>query len=316
MTMSAPAPRRAGWLLAAAVACFAAACAVQYLRERRLPPIPVDESMLYVESGGAMARLALAYDDLLADLYWIRAVQYFGGQTLAERARLEQDLLYPLLDIATTLDPYFNIVYRFGAVFLAEGYPDPPGRPDLAIRLLEKGFAANPTRWQYLYDAAFVHYWWRRDFRAASEWFTRASRVPGSPEWMPGLAASTLARGGNREGARFIWTQVYDTAEAPYMRDTARYNLVQLDIMDELDALNGALDRLRAAAGRPVTTFEPLVARGWLRRSPPLDPGGVPYEIDPATGRARLSTNSPYYPLPQDLPSEGSQPVPPDDTPR
>jgi hypothetical protein len=264
-----------------------------------------------------MSRLALAYDDLLADLYWIRAVQYFGGQTLAERARLEQDLLYPLLDIATTLDPYFNIVYRFGAVFLAEGYPDPPGRPDLAIKLLEKGFAANPARWQYLYDAAFVHYWWLRDFRAASEWFTRASRVPGSPEWMPGLAASTLARGGNREGARFIWKQVYDTAEAPYMRDTARHNLVQLDIMDELDALNLALDRLRASAGgQPVTTWEPLVARGWLRRSPPRDPGGVPYEIDPATGRARLSRNSAFYPLPQDLPSEEGQPAPPDGTPR
>jgi tetratricopeptide (TPR) repeat protein len=314
--MAASLSHRTGPLVAAALACFAAAVTVQYLRERWLPPPRVDESMLYVESGSAMSRLALAYDDLLADLYWIRAVQYFGGQTLAERARLEQDLLYPMLDIATTLDPYFNIVYRFGAVFLAEGYPDPPGRPDLAIKLLEKGFAANPTRWQYLYDAAFVHYWWLRDFRAASEWFTRASRVPGSPEWMPGLAASTLARGGNREGARFVWQQVYDTAEAPYMRDTARHNLVQLDIMDELDALNRALDRLRAAGGPPVTTWEPLAARGWLRRNPPLDPGGVPYEIDPATGRARLSSNSPYHPLPQDLPSEGSQPVSPAGAPK
>ena len=314
--MAAPPSRRTGPLVAAAVACFAAAVAVQYLRERWLPPPPVDESMLYLESGSAMSRLALAYDDLLADLYWIRAVQYFGGQTLAERARREQDLLYPLLDIATTLDPHFNIVYRFGAVFLAEGYPDPPGRPDLAVKLLEKGFAANPTRWQYLYDAAFVYYWWFRDFRTASEWFTRASHVPGAPEWMPGLAASTLARGGNREGARFIWRQIYETAEAPYMRDTAQHNLVQLDIMDELDALNGALDRLRAVAGRSVTSWEPLAARGWLRRSPPRDPGGVPYEIDPASGRAHLSKASPYYPLPQDLPSGGSGPAPADGMPR
>ena len=32
-------------------------------------------------------------------------------------------LLYPLLDITTTLDPRFNIAYRFGAIFLAEPYP-------------------------------------------------------------------------------------------------------------------------------------------------------------------------------------------------
>jgi hypothetical protein len=314
--MSAAAPRRTGWLIAAALSCFGAAVAVQYMQERWLPPPQVDESMLYVESGTAMSRLALAYDDLLADVYWIRAVQYFGGQTLAERARREQDLLYPMLDIATALDPYFNIVYRFGAVFLAEGYPRPPGRPDLSIKLLEKGIAVHPNRWQYYYDAAFVHYWWIRDYTAASTWFAKASRLPGAPEWLSGLAASTLARGGNREGARFIWKQVYDNAEAPYMRDTARHNLVQLDIMDELDALNRALDRLRAAGGPPVTTWEPLVARGWLRRGPPLDPGGVPYEIDPATGRARLSRNSAYYPLPQDLPSDESQPVPPDGTAR
>jgi hypothetical protein len=313
--MASSAPRRTGWLIAAAVACFAAACGVQYLRERALPPPPVDESMLYVQSGSAMSRLALAYDDLLADVYWIRAVQYFGGQTLAERAKLEHDLLYPLLDIATTLDPHFNIVYRFGSVFLAEGYPEPPGRPDLAVKLLEKGFAANPTRWQYLYDAAFVHYWWLRDFRTASEWFRRASQVPGSPEWMPGLAASTLALGGNREGARFIWRQVYENAEVEYMRETAQHNLVQLDIMDELDALNRALARLREAEGRPSTTWEPLVARGWLRRNP-VDPGGVPYEIDPATGRARLSEASPYHPLPQDLPSQVNQALPADRTPR
>ena len=48
-------------------------------------------------------------------------------------------LLYPLLDLTTTLDPRFNIAYRFGAIFLAEPYPGGPGRPDLAIALLEKG---------------------------------------------------------------------------------------------------------------------------------------------------------------------------------
>ena len=54
-------------------------------------------------------------------------------------------LLYPLLDITTTLDPLFNIAYRFGAIFLAEAYPAGAGRPDLAIALLEKGIA-RPTR--------------------------------------------------------------------------------------------------------------------------------------------------------------------------
>ena len=127
-------------LLWLAVVCLAAASAVQYARDQYLTPTAADDGLLYVESPSAVKRLALGYDALLADVYWIRTVQYFGGQKLAERARHKHDLVYPLLDITTTLDPFFNIAYRFGSIFVAEGYPRPPGRPDLAIKLLREGF--------------------------------------------------------------------------------------------------------------------------------------------------------------------------------
>jgi hypothetical protein len=298
-----PEHRHTGWLVAAVLACFAASVGVQYARERYIPPPPQDESMLYVESAGAMSKLALGYDALLADVYWIRAVQYFGGTKLAERARRQHDLLYPLLDITTTLDPLFNIAYRFGAIFLSEGYPAPPGRPDLAVKLLDKGFRNNPVKWEYLYDAGFVHYWWTRDYPAAAAMFEKASQVPGSPEWMPGLAAATLSRGGDRQGARFVWRQVFEHAEAEYMRENARRHLVQLDIMDELDVINSLMARVAAELGVPVLTWDPLVQRGMLRRSPPVDPSGTPYVIHPGTGRATLAPESPYYPLPEDVPS-------------
>jgi hypothetical protein len=294
--------------LAAAIVCFVAAVGLQYAREHHVSPAPQGEEILYLQSGPAVSRLALGYKALLADVYWIRAVQYFGGQKLRERARLKHDLLYPLLDITTTLDPYFNIAYRFGSIFLAEGAPRPPGRPDLAVNLLEKGFSTNPAKWQYLYDAAFIYYWYERDYQMASQWFTRASKVPGAPAWMPGLAAMTRVRGGDRQGARFLWQQIFQNAEAGYMRDSARRSLVQLDIMDELDRLNAALARVSAETGRPVTSWDPLAARGWLRRNPPLDPGGTPYVIDPGTGRATVSGESQFYPLPEDMPAPSGPP--------
>ena len=104
----------------------------------------------------AVRRLTRGYNALAADLYWIRAIQYYGGakrrlRTLqaagaADASRApDYQLLYPLLDLTTTLDPRFNIAYRFGAIFLAEPYPGGAGRPDLAIALLEKGLR-GPTR--------------------------------------------------------------------------------------------------------------------------------------------------------------------------
>ena len=47
------------------------------------------------------------------------------------------ELLFPLLDLTTSLEPRFNMAYLFGSIYLAESPPGGPGRPDLGIALLE-----------------------------------------------------------------------------------------------------------------------------------------------------------------------------------
>jgi tetratricopeptide (TPR) repeat protein len=291
-------------LLAATVAIgLAGAIGLQVARERWYPSIasPVDE--LYFTSGEAVGRMALSYKTLLADIYWIRAVQYFGSTRLGNKAAgadnapnpsSKYDLLYPLLDVTTTLDPQFNIAYRFGAIFLAEGYPNGPGRPDLAVKLLDKGTALNPRKWQYLYDKAFVYYWALRNPREAAHWFSEAAKIPGSPDWMPGLAAFMLSQGGDRRSARFMWQQILETADHEYMRKNAVRHLAELDLLDLVDAVNLRLDRDAQMRGARATTWTPLIQEGLLR-SVPVDPDGVPLVIDPATGHATLPRESQYY---------------------
>ena len=98
-------------------------------------------------------------DALLADVYWIRALQHYGRERLKPSEARRYELLYPLLDLATTLDPRFTIGYRFGAIFLAEPHPGGAGRPDLAIALLKNGVARNPEKWDYYHDIGFIYYW-------------------------------------------------------------------------------------------------------------------------------------------------------------
>ena len=38
------------------------------------------EEVLYISSPKALKRMSLGYDGLLADIYWTRAVQYFGNR--------------------------------------------------------------------------------------------------------------------------------------------------------------------------------------------------------------------------------------------
>jgi hypothetical protein len=106
-------------VLAAGVA-LGAAIAMQMLRDRWYPrDAQEQERILYVRSGAALKRIVLGFDALAADVYWIRAIQHYGGERVSgPRAGEKYKLLYPLLDLTTTLDPYFNIAYRFGAIFL------------------------------------------------------------------------------------------------------------------------------------------------------------------------------------------------------
>ena len=57
------------------------------------------EEVLYISSPKALKRMSLGYDGLLADIYWTRAVQYFGNKHHDGAQRY--DLLAPLLEITT-----------------------------------------------------------------------------------------------------------------------------------------------------------------------------------------------------------------------
>ena len=286
------------------------ASGLQVARDRL--PLPSDHDETLYLSERAAGRGIFTHRMLVSDLYWIRALQYVGGRARIARDRsladplappasistdalVEFDGLYPLLDITTTLDPRFNIAYRFGAIFLAAKYPEGAGRPDLAGKLLEKGLAAAPEKWQYWHDIGFVYYWGSNDFRRASEAFKRGSEIPGSPWWLRSLAATMLARGGDRETSRLLWTQLYETADNEYARIAARTKLLQLRAIEEIERLQAGIDRFAARRGAPVSSWSELIAAGALR-GVPQDPTGVSYRL--TGGRVTVSETSLLFPLP------------------
>jgi hypothetical protein len=282
--------------VAAAVA-LAAAISLQVARDTAYPREAQEAAaILYVRSGPALQRIALEYDAVLADVYWIRALQHYGGESLAApTGREKYGHLYALLDLTTTLDPYFNIAYRFGAIFLSEGYPTGPARPDQAVALLRKGIAARPGKWHYFLDIGFVYYWHLRDYRAAAEWVQRAQAQPGAPNWLGPLAATMLTRGDDRASARFLWRQIAQSEEE-WLRRTATRALAQLDALDQIDRLQAVVRRLSPTdAERYSWAF--YVRRGLLRGIP-IDPAGTPYHINPDSGLITVSQASPLYPMP------------------
>jgi tetratricopeptide (TPR) repeat protein len=278
----------------------AAVVGLQIVRERRFAAVEPAEQMLYVRSPAVMTRMALSFDALAADLYWIRAVQYYGGRRLAERPDKSYDLLYPLLDLTTSLDPYFSIAYRFGALFLSEMAPGGAARPDLAVRLLEKAMAAHPTRWEYPYEVGFVYYRYG-EYETAAEWFERAAGVPGAVDWLRPLAAVTLATGGDTSSSRILWRSMLES-EAEWIRQTAEHRLLQLDAIDIIARLEALTADYERRFGDPPTRWDEMVRAGMLP-GVPVDPAGHPYVLTPGWGDVTVSEESPMWPLPTERPA-------------
>ncbi len=287
---------------------------VQAARDARWSPFVPPNPTLWLQSGRAAEKLALGFKNLVADAYWIRAVVYYGGRLRESRDQQLNGgdvknfaLLYPLLNLVTSLDPHFKVAYRFGAIFLTEAYPSGPGRPDQAIQLLQRGIEQDEGRWEYFHDIGFVNYWWLHDYRAAADWFLRGSQRPHAAEWLQPLAAATLAEGGNRETSRQLWTQLANSDMA-FIRNQAERRLQQLDAMDMIVELTPVLQRFITREHRIPGSWPELAQAEHLARVP-ADPTGVPFVFDPKVGHIDVSKKSVLWPLPFDKMTQ--QPAPP-----
>src|ERR1700691_4687595 len=141
------------------------------------------QEVLYISSPKALKRLSLGYNGLLADIYWTRAVQYFGSKHFAESQHY--DLLAPLLEITTALDPHLTVAYEFGANFLAPKPPNGAGQPQRAIELSEFGIRNNPNEWRLYYDLGFIYYMELEDYGNAQKAFADGAKLPNTHQIMP-----------------------------------------------------------------------------------------------------------------------------------
>ena len=257
------------------------------------------QDVLYISSPKALKKMSLGYDGLLADIYWTRAVQYFGNRHHDGARRY--DLLAPLLEITTTLDPHLLVAYEYGANFLA-----PNGMPERAIELEEFGIRHNPNEWRLYYNEGFIRYMDLQDYAGAAEVFARGSRVPNAHPFLAVLAAKMAEHAGDRQMARMMWSTTYQTTKDKTVRANAAAHLRALQVDEDVTNLEALGGRYQQQTGRFPSSFSELEAANLLRGTP-IDPLGHPYKLTP-DGRVEVR-------VPDDLPfiEKGTPPgyVPP-----
>jgi tetratricopeptide (TPR) repeat protein len=244
---------------------------------------------LVLRSGKLLKVMSLEYAPLMANVYWTQVVQYYGDKAVRHDSNFE--LLWPLVDVTTTLDPNLLVAYRFGSMFLSESAPQGAGRPDLAIQLIQRGIQANPDYWRFYEDLGFIYYFELHDYNEAAAAFLEGSKHPQAMAWMKVLAAKVSEQGNNPETSAFLWNEIYTSSTDPQMKENAATHL-QLLKSDEdckaIDALSGDFEKRNS---RRAASTQELVNAGLLRGIPG-DPLGYAYVLD-KEGKAQLNPQSP-----------------------
>ena len=229
------------------LACAAGVVAYQATRPGQAPADP----RVFVPSPKFFLDFSPSFRTSIADVYYLNMIQYYGEHL--ERARLQS--MPAMVDLVSTLSPHFIRPFTFGAFALVDA-----GRPDLSVKLLQRGFKENPTQWGFPAYLGYFAYQYGSGTKAqndlAARWYERAAAVPGSPPYLLRLAAVLSGKGGDLEKAVTMWGQVYAAGDK-YSRKKA---------VDGLDRIlpDDKAARMKAVAPlvgtMPKDEFEALIA--------------------------------------------------------
>ncbi len=240
----------------------------------------VVSELAYFPSGKFMREASVEYQQLAADIVWLRAIQYYGHHLMTDR---KYEWLGHVFEILTTLDPQFIGAYHFGAITLAWD----ARKPHDAVKLLVEGMKANPMSWQLPFYAGFIHYMLLEDYETAGTYFDIASKLP--EVWLVASrwAAVSIAKAGDFATAREMWLDIYQGTENRALRALVIRQLRHLKLEEALGMLQQAADRFQENEGRLPSGLLELVRAGYIQKVP-VEPYGGRFFLD--RGKVRSST--------------------------
>lgn len=219
--------------------------------------------------------LSLNNQPLLADLIWLNTIQYFGGGSpYGDFPALGQQI-----DEITQLDPKFEYPYEFGLVALPF-----MGQAKTAERIGLRAQDNIPNNGLLTFYLASAYQLNLKEYKKAGDYYTLASKQPGSPAAAELLAAisynNVTGSLSDRQVAIAFWETVIANAKTDEEAERATNWWKQMQIVYSLEI---TAQQFKTKEGRFPASLDELVSKGYLT-SVPASPVERVFEIDPATG--------------------------------
>jgi tetratricopeptide (TPR) repeat protein len=242
-----------------------------------------DNDLLYLPNGRYLKVASLGHSALAADLVYLWSIQHYSNYEREDRFRYVEHVFG---NVIAELDPGFVDAYSLGAMILSVEAHDLAG----ALRLLDLGIERNPDNWILPYIAGWESFH-AGNFDKASTYFALASEIPGAPDLIARNRAGAVARSGDIHEAYRLWRELYlDEEIDDATRAVAEKQVRDLHVRIDLEAIRYAVADHRDRYGYFPGSVQQLVERGFLPGRP-LDPDGLPYTYNPATGEVGSMAN-------------------------
>lgn len=243
-------------------------------------PTRAEQGSLFVPRPEVARASALGFDAVLADYYWLRAVQIVGSDTVPEA---HADVLGQLIDVTTTLDPWVGHPYRFAAVWLTSERK----HVEKANMLLERSFPYHPEEWRNRFYLGFNHFYYLGDHDTAADYLELASKLEGSPTYLGRLVARLRAGSAGLDVAEGWLVELAKNAADG--RTRAEYEKAIDEVRTEriVRFLDAARESYKERNGRDIEKVEDLVDPSDPRALAELPPElhGWEWVIDEDSGR-------------------------------
>lgn len=207
--------------LALAVVLLTAAIPLREALAGARTPIRDQSELALFPSGQWLRELSLGHPQLLADLAWLEAIQYYGKHRQTDRRyQLSPHLFFTLTDA----DPQFENAYLFAALVMSEG-----GYLEQAEELLQRGVDRNPGSWKLRFELGFFQYVALKDYRSAAGNFYNAAHLEGAAPYAHRFAAAAYEKAGDPETAKVLWSLLAETSDNEEIRRMASERLADLE---------------------------------------------------------------------------------------
>lgn len=216
---------------------------------------------------------AFGFRNVLGDLAWLSAVQVAGARKMPP---VEYDRLYLLLRSVGNFDPWFVVPYLLGGMVLGNSSDHIPE----ALDILTRGMTTHPDDWRFPFYIGYTRYFSLGDPMGGAAMLETAALIPGSPSYLPLLAARMYSEGRAPETALAFLSGMMREETDPARLEQLRRRTREVIVERDLQALERAVSEYRRRAGSLPGRLSDLVREKVIPKLP-VEPHGGSYRLSP-----------------------------------